>query len=76
MGARARQDMAELRATYERGEIVESLREAMAPDSAVWERHARKRRALRRIARGSTYLNVRRWGGRVLRKLGLRKPTR
>ncbi len=76
MGERARQDMADLRATYERGEIIEILRSAIAPQSPLWTRHATKRRALRRIARGSHYRNVRRLGGKVLRALGLRKPAR
>jgi glycosyltransferase involved in cell wall biosynthesis len=75
LGARAKADMAATRAAYESGEIVEALRAAVAPGAPVWAKHARKRAQLTRITRGSLYRNVRRFGGRVLRRLGLRKPA-
>ncbi len=74
MGEQAARDMDRMRADYARGEIVEELRGALKADSPVWRLHAIKRTRIRRIARGTAYRNVRRFGGRVLRKLGLRKP--
>lgn len=74
LGARAKADMAAARAAYESGEIVEALRAALAPDTHVWAKHTDKRAQLTRIARGTPYRNIRRFGGRVLRRLGLRKP--
>lgn len=75
MGSRARQDMAELRATYERGEIICALERALAPDAPLWRDHARKRRALLKITHVSAYRRVRRFGGRLLRRIGLMKPV-
>lgn len=72
LGERAHADMVAIREAYESGELVESLMTAVAPGSPVWQVHPAKRRALKRIARGSLYRNVRLLGGRVLRRLGLR----
>lgn len=73
LGEQARRDMEATRRAYESGEILEELRAAIRPGSPVWQRHASKRAKLRRIARGSLRRNIRRLGGRVLRRLGLRK---
>lgn len=75
LGEQAQRDMETTRESYVRGEVVDALKAAVAPGSAVWERHGAKRAQLTRIARGTLYRNVRRLGGRVLRKLGLRKPA-
>ena len=72
LGRRAQSDVLEARTVYERGEVIEALKKAIAPDSPVWARHAGKRARLRAIARGTAYANIRRFGGRVLRRLGLR----
>lgn len=72
LGARARSDVQASRAVYERGELVDALREALATDSAIWLRHADKRARLLRITRGTMRSNIRRLGGKVLRRLGLR----
>lgn len=75
LGAQAQRDMQATREAYEQGEIVDALRVAIAPGAPVWAAHAAKRSRIRRIARGTLRGNVRRLGGRVLRKLGLRKPV-
>lgn len=75
LGARAQRDMRAIREAYEAGEIVEALREAIAPGTSVWGDHAAKRAALMRIARGTLYRRVRRLGGRVLRRVGLLGPA-
>jgi glycosyltransferase involved in cell wall biosynthesis len=74
LGERARADMEATRRAFASGEVVHSLEQAVAPGSRLWNHHARKRRELRRIARGTLYLKVRRAGGRLLRRVGLRKP--
>lgn len=74
MGARAREDMERMRAEYERGPVVEALREATAPGGPVLASHAAKRARILRIARGTAYRNLRRSAGRMLRALGLRRP--
>lgn len=53
LGLRAQQDLLELRARLERGEVVERIREAVAPDSAVWRAHDSRRARLRALAKGS-----------------------
>lgn len=73
LGARAAADMESLRQAFEDGEIIELLRKAIAPGGPIWSRHAEKSAMIRRIARGTPKRNIRRLGGRVLRRLGLRK---
>lgn len=68
-GEQAKRDMAALRARYASGEVVESLQRALMQDSPLWARHPQRRARLRAIARGTLYRNVRRLGGRVLRRL-------
>lgn len=68
-GEQAKRDMATIRARYAEGEVVESLRSALGQDSPLWDRHPERRARLWAIARGTLYRNVRRLGGRVLRRL-------
>lgn len=73
LGKKARTDMAEARQLYERGALVDALKDATASDSPLWKSHAAKRAGIRRIARVSPYRALRRLVGRALRRLGLRR---
>ncbi len=73
LGEKARADMAETRHLYERGPLVDALKDATAPDSPLWKTHATKRAGIRRIAGVTPYRSLRRLAGRLLRRLGLRR---